>query len=219
MVGVVGIEPTHVGVKVRCLTTWLHPKVSLFQKKLEYYINIEKKSKLFCFLNLLVIIAIQIALLYKFYRHMFWFLKILTKRPTDLNIRLFKILFWLILSVWAYYSFFMTGAEWKENLMFDNFIPNTAMVYSYALVAMWAIIALVWIADLNLLKSKYARILHILVWIDLLFAMWYMKETATLGFDTVLLLLWIIAIISGVTGKFITKKWLRAAQKVTKIRV
>jgi len=49
------------------------------------------------------------------------------------------------------------------------------------------------------------------------FAMNYMKETATLGFDTVLLLLWIIAIISGVTGKFITKKWLRAAQKVTKI--
>ncbi len=150
---------------------------------------------------------------------MFWFLKILTKRPSDLNIRLFKILFWLILAIGTYYSFFMAGAEWKENLMFDNFIPNTAMFYTYAYIAMWAIIVITWALNLNLLKSKYARILHMLVWIDLLFGMNYIKETATLGFDTVLLLLWIVAIISGVTGKFITKKWLRAAQKVTKIRV
>lgn len=150
---------------------------------------------------------------------MFWFLKILTKRPSDLNIRLFKILFWLILAVWTYYSFMMAWAEWKENLMFDNFIPNTGMWYTYAYIAMWALIIITWAFNLNLLKSKYARILHILVWIDLLFGMNYMKETATLGFDTILLILWIVAIISGVTGKFITKKGLRAAQKVTKIRV
>ena len=150
---------------------------------------------------------------------MLWFLKILTKRPSDLNIRLLKIVFWLVLAGGTYYSFMMAGAEWKDNLLFDNFIPNTADVYTYALIAMWAFIAITWALNLNLLKSKYARILHILVWIDMFFAMNYMKETATLGFDTVLLLLWIIAIISGVTGKFITKKWLRAAQKVTKIRV
>ena len=150
---------------------------------------------------------------------MLWFLKILTKRPSDMNIRLLKIVFWLILAAWTYYSFMMAGAEWKENLMFDDFIPNTAMFYTYAYIAMWVLIVITWALNLNFLKSKYARILHILVWVDLLFGMNYMKETATLGFDTVLLLLWIVAIISGVTGKFITKKWLRAAQKVTKIRV
>jgi hypothetical protein len=27
--GVGGLEPTNGGVKVRCLTTWLHPKIDL----------------------------------------------------------------------------------------------------------------------------------------------------------------------------------------------
>ena len=27
MAGVVGLEPTHDGIKTRCLTTWLHPSV------------------------------------------------------------------------------------------------------------------------------------------------------------------------------------------------
>ena len=44
MAGVVGLEPTDGGVKVRCLTTWLHPNT----KKPAYYIKDEKKSKLFC---------------------------------------------------------------------------------------------------------------------------------------------------------------------------
>lgn len=150
---------------------------------------------------------------------MFGFLKILTKRPTDKNIRLFKILFWLILAVGTYYSFFMAGAEWESSLLFDDFIPNTADAYTYALIGMWVLIILTWAFNINVLKSKYAKMLHMLVWIDLFFAMSYIKETATLWFDTVLLLLGIAAIVSGVTGKFITKKWLRAAQKVTKIRV
>lgn len=46
MAGVVGIEPTHVGVKVRCLTTWLHPNTS--KLKPAHYIKAEKKSKYFC---------------------------------------------------------------------------------------------------------------------------------------------------------------------------
>jgi hypothetical protein len=29
MAGVVGIEPTHGGIKTRCLTTWLHPSEEL----------------------------------------------------------------------------------------------------------------------------------------------------------------------------------------------
>ena len=29
--GVVGLEPTNSGVKVRCLTTWLHPKVKFYK--------------------------------------------------------------------------------------------------------------------------------------------------------------------------------------------
>jgi hypothetical protein len=28
-VGVGGLEPTNGGVKVRCLTTWLHPKIDI----------------------------------------------------------------------------------------------------------------------------------------------------------------------------------------------
>jgi hypothetical protein len=33
MAGVAGFEPTSAGVKVPCLTTWLHPNVSLEDRK------------------------------------------------------------------------------------------------------------------------------------------------------------------------------------------
>lgn len=36
-IGVGGLEPTNGGVKVRCLTTWLHPKIKAITNDVDSY--------------------------------------------------------------------------------------------------------------------------------------------------------------------------------------
>ena len=42
--GVVGLEPTNSGVKVRCLTTWLHPKILSYIMRIIVIIQIVKNA-------------------------------------------------------------------------------------------------------------------------------------------------------------------------------
>ncbi len=214
MVGVVGIEPTHVGVKVRCLTTWLHPNIF----KLRYYIKPGEKSKLFwCFFCFPYATtrennSIKIHTMMKL-------LGLLMKRPTDKQVRYAKIIIWVLLIIIWIVAFNLQNLTLEDSL-FGIALSSDAKIYiSYTIMAIWAIpIVLGWL-DINVLSRGRTRILQIAFGITLFIISGMFVDTATLSVDIFYFIIGLIVFIAGVTGKAITKKGLKAGQKITKIRV
>ena len=146
-------------------------------------------------------------------------LGLLMKRPSDKQIRYAKILLGLILILIWVVAFRVQNLE-LENSIFGIALDANAKVYlAYAIIAIWTIpLVLGWL-DINILSRGRTRILQIIFWVLLIIISGAFIDTATLSVDIFYLLLGLIIAIAGITGKAITKKGLKAGQKITKIRV
>jgi len=147
------------------------------------------------------------------------FLQILMKRPTDKNIRIGKVLFWLIITGTAYFTFFINDIAIQESIFWSTLTTELQNLIKYLLVALWIIPLLLGAFDINLVERKYARILQIVYAIILFWYSGIIIGWAKLWMETLYFVLAFIPLIGWITGKFITKKWLKAKQKITKIRV
>jgi hypothetical protein len=143
------------------------------------------------------------------------------KRPSDKTIMIARIIFWLILSLSAYYSLIYSGKEIETTLFFwlVNLSNNWILIIKYIVVLLWLVPIIMWATNLCLLKSKYMRYVQILFWIILFYISWIIKSSPTLWVDTLYWVMWIFPLFAGITWKCITTKCLRYKQKITKIRI
>jgi len=143
------------------------------------------------------------------------------KRPSDKTIMIARIIFWLILSLSAYYSLIYSGKEIETTLFFwlINLSNNWILIIKYIVVLLWLVPIIMWATNLCLLKSKYMRYVQILFWIILFYISWIIKSSPTLWVDTLYWVMWIFPLFAGITWKCITTKCLRYKQKITKIRI
>lgn len=147
------------------------------------------------------------------------FLQLLMKRPTDKNIRIWKVLFGLIIAISAYVTFFINGVNISDNAFGQALSESTKDIIKYALVVIGTIPVITGAFDINVIERKYSRIIQIFCGIILF---WYSSTIvggAKLWVETLYFLLAFIPLVGGITGKFITKKGLKTGQKITKIRV
>lgn len=145
-------------------------------------------------------------------------LKFLLKRPTDMQIRAWNILLWIIISWWAFYNLIYLNKSLDESFFWLT-IGSFSIFIKYLLVGVWCIPLIMWLWNMCLLKSKYIRFLQTWIWFFLIYMSFKVQESANLDFDSLLLIIWIVAIVFWVSGKAITKTCLRYWEKVQKIRV
>lgn len=150
---------------------------------------------------------------------MFEFLKILTKRPSDKTIRLTKIAFGIIIITAGYYNLIYQGDPLVETLFGKAIDESTAIYIKYAILWLGIFPIITGATDLYIFKAKYTRILQIFTAILLFYAAGIIKDSASLEYDTLIGIMALLPLLSGITGKGITKKGLKYGEKITKIRV
>ena len=150
-----------------------------------------------------------------------WLVKMFQKRPSSKAIMIARIIFWLLLSISAYYSLIYSWREIDTSLFFwlVNLSESWVIITKYIIVALWLVPLIMWATNICLLKSKYMRYVQIFFWIALFYISWMMKSSPTLWVDTLYGIMWIFPLFAGITWKCITTKCLRYKQKITKIRV
>jgi len=141
------------------------------------------------------------------------------KRPSDTQIQTAKIILGIMLILIGIAAFRVQNLS-LENSIFGIALDENAKLYlSYAIIWIWIIPLTLWGLDINILSRWRTRILQIAFAILLFIISGIFVETATLSVDIFYFLLGLIVFIAWVTGKAITKKWLKTGQKITKIRV
>lgn len=145
----------------------------------------------------------------------------LQKRPSDLTIRIWRVVFWLLYVLVLYYNFFMqeTPNVIQDSIFWVTIGENTKTIISYTIVAFWIFPIITWLTDLTFMKSKYVRILELIYAVILFYFSHIIIEWANLDIDVLVFFLAFIPLVWWITWKFITKKWLNYGYKVTKIRV
>ena len=146
-------------------------------------------------------------------------LKVLMKRPTDKTIRTSEFIFGLIYIVVVYYNLVIQG-DAIENTYFWMEVSDENITYvKHFFVSIWFIPLIKWGLWLNLLKSKYLRFSQILFGIILFYIGGKIVEWPNLDVDALIVFMWLFPLFAWITGKLITKTWLKHGQKITKIRV
>lgn len=219
MVGMVGFEPTHNGVKVRCLTTWRHPNKEdfLLNSAGVLYKNIAKVKINFDYFNTLINM-LHINLLIK-EKLMLKLIQFVQKRPSDMTIRLTGVIFGLIIIIAGYYNLIYQGNALNETIFRQNITQDTAQYIAYGIIALGFFPLIKSIVNKCILPKKYMKYLQLFFALILFTASSLIQESSTLDFDTLLGFMWVIPLFSGITGKMITCNCLKYWEKVTKIRV
>jgi len=150
---------------------------------------------------------------------MMWIINFIRKRPSDTTIRLWRIIFWLLLASTAYYNLIYQGDAMEATFWGMEISNQTALILKYVLIVMAMIPVIVSILNQCVAKAKYIRIAQIVFWIVLFIFAWLIKDTADLDFDVLVVFLGFLPLFAGITWKCIPKKCLRYGEKVTKIRV
>ena len=146
-------------------------------------------------------------------------LGLIMKRPSDSQIRIAKVMLGIMLILTGIAAFNFQNLS-LENSIFGIALDSQAKEYlSYAIMGLWAIPIILWGLDINILSRGRTRILQIVFWLLLFIISGAFVETPTLSVDIFYFLLGLVVFFAGVTGKAITKKWLKTGQKITKIRV
>lgn len=201
MVGVVGIEPTHGGVKVPCLTTWLHPK----NKRASKLYEMHKKVKII--LQFFDFSISYIRNIYLFYSNIDMnFLKLIMSRPSDQKIRYFKIALGAILILLGILAFQVQGLTLQDRFFGMTLNSEVKQILSYAIMALGVFPLVLGGLDINILSRGYTRILQIVFGILLILIGMLFTETAVLTVDIFYFLIGFVVAFIGITGKFITKK-------------
>jgi len=141
------------------------------------------------------------------------------KRPSDKQIRTGKIVLGIMLILTWIAAFNLQNLSIEDSIFGVALNADSKLYLSYVIMGIWAIPLILWGLDINVLSRGRTRILQIAFAILLFIISWVFVETATLSVDIFYFLLGLIVFIAGVSGKAITKKGLKAGQKITKIRV
>ena len=157
-------------------------------------------------------------------------LNLIRKRPSDKSIRIYRIIFWMLLTFWMYYNFIYLNKS-LDNTFFDFsffgfvlsnwFILNDQymMIFKYCLLSLWLFPIFMCISNICFLKKKYVRIMQVIYSFILFYLAWIMQSSASLDFDSLLWLMWIFPLLAWITWKCITSNCLKYKEKITKIRV
>lgn len=144
---------------------------------------------------------------------------LLMKRPSNTQIRVSKALFWVGIISIGIIAFYIHNLTLNDSVLGISIWESEKMIIQYSIILLWLPILILGSLDISFLSRGRTRILQIIFWI-ILFIVWGMfQNTPTLTIDVLYPLLGIMAIISGISGKMITTKWLKYWQKITKIRV
>lgn len=141
------------------------------------------------------------------------------KRPSDSQIRIAKIVLGIMLILTGIAAFNLQNLSLEESILGIALDANTKVYVSYFIIGLWAIPLVLWGLDINVLSRGRTRILQVLFWVLLFIISGAFVETPTLSVDIFYFLLGLVVFFAGITGKAITKKWLKTGQKITKIRV
>jgi hypothetical protein len=154
---------------------------------------------------------------------MMWIINFIQKRPSDLTIRVWRIIFGLILSLSLYYNFFyqLETNTIESELIFGliNLTEQWVIYLMYFFVALWLIPIIMWATNICLFKKKYMRIIQIIFAIVLFYISAIIVEWASLDIDSLIALMWFLPLIAWITWKCITSNCMKYAEKITKIRV
>ena len=147
------------------------------------------------------------------------FLKLLMKRPSDSQIRIAKIVLGIMLIATGLVAFYVQNLELENTIFWITLDMQMKQIIAYSIIIFGAIPLILWGLDLNILSRGYTRIIQILFGITLIIISGIFIDQAVLTVDIFYFLLWVVVAFAWITGKFITKKWLKHGQKITKIRV
>ena len=141
------------------------------------------------------------------------------KRPSDMTIRVGRIIFGLILILALYYNLIVQWDAIQSTLFWQEMSAEQLEYIKYGLVALWIIPVFMWATNICLLKKKYMRIIQITFAIILFYISSIIVESSSLDIDSLIALMAFLPLIAWITWKCITSNCLRYAEKVTKIRV
>lgn len=151
--------------------------------------------------------------------NLMWIAQLAMKRPSDKTIRIWRIVFGLILILAMYYNLIYLN-KWIETMYFGQDLSNSEMTIKYILVALWIVPVFMWATNICLAKKKYVKIIQIIFAILLMFIAWsVLKESASLDVDFLVWFMSLFPLIAWITGKCITSNCLKYKEKITKIRV
>jgi hypothetical protein len=141
------------------------------------------------------------------------------KRPTDKQVRMAKIVLGIMLILTGIVAFNVERLA-LENSVFGIALNDNVKIYlSYAIMAIGIIPLVLGGLDINVLSRGRTRILQIVFGVLLMIISGMFVDTASLSVNIFYFLFGLIVFFAGITGKAITKKGLKAGQKITKIRV
>ena len=146
------------------------------------------------------------------------FVSFMQKRPSDMTIRIWRIIFGLILILSLYYNLIVQNQEIENTFLFIN-IEKQIDYVKYGLIALWIIPIIMWAVKICILKKKYMRIVQIVFWIFLFYVSSIIVKWPTLDVDSLIAFMWILPLIAWITGKCIPSYCMKFAEKITKIRV
>jgi hypothetical protein len=152
---------------------------------------------------------------------MMWFVKFMQKRPSDLTIRLGRVIFGLVL-VWVlYYNLIVQGDKIDNNFFWVDLDPQIVEYIKYFFVWIWIIPILMWLFNLCLFKKKYVRIIQIVFGVMLFYIANQILplNPDDLDVDVLVGFMWILPLLAWITWKCITTKCMKYKEKITKIRV
>jgi len=148
-----------------------------------------------------------------------WFISFVQKRPSDLTIRIGRILFGLILAWWAYYNLIYQGDAMETSFWGITINEQTALILKYILIAISLIPIIVSIINKCIAPKKYIKIAQFIFWIFLFIFAGLIKDTANLDFDVLVVIFAFLPLFAGITWKCIPSKCMKFGEKITKIRV
>jgi len=153
-----------------------------------------------------------------------WILSLLQKRPSDLTIRLGRIIFGLLL-IWSlYYNLvYNTSAidTIDKNFFWTDLDSNIVEYIKYFFIWVWIIPVIVGLTNTCVLKKKYVRIGQIVFWIMLFYIANQIipADPDALDVDVLIWFMWVLPLVAWITWKCITSNCIKYAEKITKIRV
>lgn len=150
-----------------------------------------------------------------------WFIKLLQKRPSDLTIRLWRIIFGLLL-VWAlYYNLIIQWDKIDTNFFWVDLDASIVMYITYFFIAVWIVPVIMGATNVCLLKKKYLKIVQIVFGIMLFYIADQILplDPDSLDVDVLVWFMGVLPLIAWITGKCITSGCMKHMEKITKIRV
>ncbi|MDD2907102.1 MAG: hypothetical protein PHH98_00530 [Candidatus Gracilibacteria bacterium] len=149
------------------------------------------------------------------------FIKFLQKRPTDKTILIGRTIFGLLYIIVMYYNFFIQETpNTLENVMFwQNLSPETLTGITYGIIALGIVPIIMGVANICVAKKKIMRIVQIVFGIVLFYISSKIVKGPDLDVDSLVFFMAFLPLIAGITGKCITSKCMKYAEKINKIRV